>query len=206
MLAYLLFWYQVLTCVSVRLRASATSALSATLKYFWHLNFLSRYCNWACVNAVRLRRGFFILVNVATFWTAPGELLCLLTGSLWSWPGSLSCSFSFICWLLTSPSRGELETMSRSASLSLSDVIASPSSNPSGFLSTGFLWNWCSFGFWIALKKRPSTKKFVCRAETGKILLISKGIIITRVWGYIHVLIPVCLLWRPTWMHISASK
>ena len=56
--AYLRFWYHVLTCVSVRPRHSATSALSATLRYFWQPNLRSRYCSWACVKAVLRRRSF----------------------------------------------------------------------------------------------------------------------------------------------------
>lgn len=55
--ANLRFWYQVLTCVSDKERASATSLRSATLRYFWHRNFLSRYASCAWVNAVLLRRG-----------------------------------------------------------------------------------------------------------------------------------------------------
>lgn len=39
---YLLFWYQVFTWVSESDKASATSLRSATLRYFWQRNFLSR--------------------------------------------------------------------------------------------------------------------------------------------------------------------
>lgn len=44
-----LFWYQVLTWVSVRLSPFATAALSATLRYFCIRNLRSRKPNWACV-------------------------------------------------------------------------------------------------------------------------------------------------------------
>ena len=54
---YLLFWYQVLTCVSVRRRVWATSVRSETLKYFCFRNLPSRKASWACVNAVLLRLG-----------------------------------------------------------------------------------------------------------------------------------------------------
>ena len=56
---YLRFWYQVLTCVSDSLSASATSERSETERYFWTRNFRSKNANWECVNAVRRRRGFF---------------------------------------------------------------------------------------------------------------------------------------------------
>lgn len=56
-LNYRRFWYQVFTCVSDRLSASATSLRSATDRYFWHRNFRSRYASCAWVNAVRRRRG-----------------------------------------------------------------------------------------------------------------------------------------------------
>ena len=44
----LLFWYQVFTCVSLRQSSSATSLLSATLKYFWQRNLRSRKFSWPC--------------------------------------------------------------------------------------------------------------------------------------------------------------
>lgn len=56
--SYRRFWYHVLTCVSLKFSASATSLRSATDKYFWHRNFRSRYASCECVNAVRRRRGF----------------------------------------------------------------------------------------------------------------------------------------------------
>lgn len=57
----LLFWYHVLTCVSVSLSASATLPRSATLRYFWQRNLRSRNASCACVNAVLRRRGFLAL-------------------------------------------------------------------------------------------------------------------------------------------------
>lgn len=48
--------YHVFTCVSDKLSWLATSPRSATDKYFWHRNFLSRKASCEWVNAVRLRR------------------------------------------------------------------------------------------------------------------------------------------------------
>ncbi len=56
---YLLFWYQVFTCVSVRLRRAASSMRSCTLRYFCRSKLLSRELSWWSVNAVRALRGFF---------------------------------------------------------------------------------------------------------------------------------------------------
>lgn len=58
--AYLLFWYQVLTCVSVRLRAAARSMRSCTLRYFCRSKLLSSWLSWWSVKAVRALRGFFV--------------------------------------------------------------------------------------------------------------------------------------------------
>lgn len=52
--------HHVLTCVSDRLNWLATSPRSATDKYFWHRNFLSRNASCEWVNAVRRRRLRFI--------------------------------------------------------------------------------------------------------------------------------------------------
>ena len=79
------FWYQVLTCVSVRLRQSATSARSATLRYFWQPNLRSRYCSWACVNAVRRRRSFFAAAGTNLGSPPPPPLTA---SSAWSEPQS----------------------------------------------------------------------------------------------------------------------
>lgn len=83
--SYLLFWYQVFTWVSDRFKVSATSLRSATLKYFWQRNFLSKYANWACVKAVRRRLGFrplfskFILGSLRKF-ECEGVCECPLDG------------------------------------------------------------------------------------------------------------------------------
>lgn len=53
--------YHVFTCVSDRFSWLATSARSATDKYFWHRNFRSRKASCECVNAVRRRRFRFKL-------------------------------------------------------------------------------------------------------------------------------------------------
>lgn len=58
--AYRLFWYQVLTCVSVRLRAAARSMRSCTLRYFCRSKLLSSWLSWWSVKAVRALRGFFV--------------------------------------------------------------------------------------------------------------------------------------------------
>lgn len=55
---YLRFWYQVLTCVSVRLREAASSIRSWTLKYFWRSKLRSNCANWWSVKAVRAFLGF----------------------------------------------------------------------------------------------------------------------------------------------------
>lgn len=57
--AHLLFWYQVLTCVSVRFRDAASSILSCTLRYFWRSKLRSSWASWWSVKAVRAFRGFF---------------------------------------------------------------------------------------------------------------------------------------------------
>ena len=53
---YLLFWYQVLTWVSVRLSLAASSSRSWTLRYFWRSKLFSNVCSWWSVNAVRALR------------------------------------------------------------------------------------------------------------------------------------------------------
>lgn len=58
--AYRLFWYHVLTCVSVRLRAAARSMRSCTLRYFCRSKLLSSWLSWWSVKAVRALRGFFV--------------------------------------------------------------------------------------------------------------------------------------------------
>lgn len=58
--AYLLFWYQVLTCVSVRLREAASSIRSCTLRYFCRSKLRSSWASWWSVKAVRAFLGFFI--------------------------------------------------------------------------------------------------------------------------------------------------
>ena len=148
---YLLFWYQVLTCVSVRLRASATSALSATLRYFWHLNFLSKYCNCACVKAVRRRRGFFIFVN-----TVPNT----------AWSALLSVSLSVFSLLFVILWSGESTMMSRSASLLQSLFAASSESLCWEFVLS--VCSLCSCELCIALKYLPSTNKLLCKAVNLK--------------------------------------
>lgn len=56
---YLLFWYHVFTCVSVRLREAANSILSCTLRYFCLSKLRSSWASWWSVKAVRALRGFF---------------------------------------------------------------------------------------------------------------------------------------------------
>lgn len=55
---YLRFWYQVLTCVSVRLREAASSIRSWTLRYFWRSKLRSSCASWWSVKAVRAFLGF----------------------------------------------------------------------------------------------------------------------------------------------------
>ena len=43
---YLLFWYHVFTCVSVRLREAANSILSCTLRYFCLSKLRSSWASW----------------------------------------------------------------------------------------------------------------------------------------------------------------
>lgn len=57
---YLRFWYQVLTCVSVRLREAASSMRSWTLRYFCRSKLRSSWASWWSVKAVRAFLGFFI--------------------------------------------------------------------------------------------------------------------------------------------------
>ena len=52
MVPYLLFWYQVLTCVSVRLSFAASSIRSWTLRYFCLSKLVSRVWSWWSVKAV----------------------------------------------------------------------------------------------------------------------------------------------------------
>lgn len=52
MLTYRLFWYHVLTCVSVKLNFAANSILSCTDKYFCLSKLFSNVCSWRSVNAV----------------------------------------------------------------------------------------------------------------------------------------------------------
>ena len=59
------FWNQILTCVSVSLRYSANSALSATERYFCWRNFLSSAINWVLVNGVLGFRSFFCFLSRA---------------------------------------------------------------------------------------------------------------------------------------------
>lgn len=56
---YLRFWYQVLTCVSVRLREAASSMRSWTLRYFCRSKLRSSCASWWSVKAVRAFLGFF---------------------------------------------------------------------------------------------------------------------------------------------------
>ena len=60
---YRLFWYQVFTCVSVRLSFAANSIRSWTLRYFWRSNDFSKQWSWWSVNAVRALRGFLIFMT-----------------------------------------------------------------------------------------------------------------------------------------------
>lgn len=53
----LLFWNQIFTCVSVRVRDAENSALSAMLRYCFSRNFLSNARSWDVVNGVR---GFLL--------------------------------------------------------------------------------------------------------------------------------------------------
>lgn len=55
---YLRFWYQVLTCVSVRLSEAASSMRSWTLRYFWRSKLRSSCASWWSVKAVRAFLGF----------------------------------------------------------------------------------------------------------------------------------------------------
>lgn len=55
---YLRFWYQVLTCVSVRLREAASSMRSWTLRYFCRSKLRSSWASWWSVKAVRAFLGF----------------------------------------------------------------------------------------------------------------------------------------------------
>jgi hypothetical protein len=57
---YLLFWYHVLTCVSLRFNLLASSIRSWTLRYFWRSNDFSRVWSWWSVNAVRAFRCFLL--------------------------------------------------------------------------------------------------------------------------------------------------
>ena len=57
-ITHLLFWYQVFTCVSVRLSLAASSILSCTLRYFCRSKLFSRQPSWWSVKAVRAFRGF----------------------------------------------------------------------------------------------------------------------------------------------------
>lgn len=60
LIAYLRFWYHVLTCVSVSCNCLARSILSCTLRYFCRSKFFSRVCSWWSVNAVRALRCFLL--------------------------------------------------------------------------------------------------------------------------------------------------
>lgn len=55
----LLFWNQILTCVSVRLSELENSALSAMERYCFWRNFLSSASNWEVVKGVR---GFLLFL------------------------------------------------------------------------------------------------------------------------------------------------
>lgn len=59
LLTHLLFWYQVLTCVSVRFSLDASSMRSWTLRYFCLSKLFSRLFSWWSVKAVRAFLGFF---------------------------------------------------------------------------------------------------------------------------------------------------
>lgn len=70
---YLRFWYHVFTWVSDKLRTSATSDLSATLRYFCIRNLLSKKANWEWVKAASNK----------LCWNASTTLLshyCMITG------------------------------------------------------------------------------------------------------------------------------
>ncbi len=60
---YLLFWYQVFTCVSLRFNLSASNPLSATLKYFWQRNLRSKTDSCAWVKVVLRLRGLRGLIG-----------------------------------------------------------------------------------------------------------------------------------------------
>lgn len=60
---YRRFWYHVLTCVSVRLRAAARSMRSCTLRYFCRSKLRSSWLSWWSVKAVRAFRGFFVRIG-----------------------------------------------------------------------------------------------------------------------------------------------
>ena len=62
-LNYLLFWYQVLTWVSVRFSFAASSIRSCTLRYFWRSKVFSRLFSWWSVKAVRAFLGFLGLMR-----------------------------------------------------------------------------------------------------------------------------------------------
>lgn len=72
-----LFWNQIFTWVSVSLRYSANSALSATDKYFWCRNFRSSAISCVLVNGVLGFRSFFCFFIVAVLdpleWGATGK-------------------------------------------------------------------------------------------------------------------------------------
>ena len=60
-----LFWNQILTWVSVSLRYSANSALSATERYFCCRNFLSSAISCVLVKGVLGFRSFFCFLSLA---------------------------------------------------------------------------------------------------------------------------------------------
>lgn len=60
--SYLRFWYQVFTCVSVKLSEAASSIRSCTLRYFCRSKLLSSCASWWSVKAVRAFLGFFMRV------------------------------------------------------------------------------------------------------------------------------------------------
>ena len=60
--AHLRFWYQVLTCVSLRFSFEASSMRSWTLRYFCLSKLCSSVLSWWSVNAVLALRVFFDLL------------------------------------------------------------------------------------------------------------------------------------------------
>lgn len=62
-MTHLLFWYQVLTWVSLSPNLLANSIRSCTLRYFWRSKLFSSVCSWWSVKAVRAFRCFLLRLD-----------------------------------------------------------------------------------------------------------------------------------------------